>query len=298
MSFVKPINSTELDISRVVISKPKDVAKDGVTFGKRVYLQYSHPVEGLIPLVIKTPKMKYNFGLSAYEADNGPKKYSLNAYFSENTKGFLTFCDALENKIKDLIVENSVSWFGAKKAFTRDIVDQMETLYPVVKRKYNKETGDEYPPSIKLAFPRWPNKQSGKEEFSTQVFLKKNQRVEIDSGKPEQTIMPGSEGEAVVFCSLFVSTSTKKVSMTMNANMIKLYPKAVQTTQFPFSDDEDEETSGSTTVNPAAVFSSSESETEEEPVPVATPVKKPVAKKPVAKKSAAPVEISESEDED
>lgn len=290
MSFVKPINSNTLDISRVVISKPKEVAKDGVTYGKRVYLQYTHPTEGLIPLVIKTPKMKYNFGLGAYEAENGPKKYSLNAYFGDNSKEFMAFCEALENKIKEFIVENSVAWFGAKKAYTRDIVDQMETLYPVIKRKYNKETGDEYPPSIKLAFPRWPNKQTNKEEFTTQVFLKRNERVEIDNVKPENTIMAGSEGEAVVFCSLFVSTSTKKVSMTMNTNMVKLYPKTVQTSEFPFSDDEEEETA-KPLATAADVFSSSD---EEAPAPVQ---KKPVTKRATVKKTAQ-AEISESEDDE
>jgi hypothetical protein len=286
MSSSKPIDFKTLEITRVSVSKPKDVSKDGVTLGKRVYLQYNHPTEGLVPLVIKTPKMKYNFGLSAWDSENGPKKYVLNSYFTAQNKEFLDFCVALEEHLKTAIVDNSTNWFNMKKPFTRDLVEQMETLYPIVKRKFNKETGEEYPPSIKFNFPMWPNKTTGKPEFTTSVYLSKNQRVALTPDNTEEAIPNGSEGEAVVFCSLFVSTSNRKVSLSMNANMVKVYPKLTKTMDFPFSDDEDDEVEagGSDDGNSSVVSSVA-------PVVASLPTKKT----PTRKATPAPVLVQESE---
>jgi hypothetical protein len=248
MSQLSPLEATSLDISRITVSKPKDVSKDGMTFGKRIYLQYNDPVQGIMPLIIKTPKMNFKFGLSAWDSDNNQKKYVLNSYFKDwNTsvesvnKKFYDFYCALEKKISELIAENSESWMNVKKAYTLDLVQQMELLYPIVKRSHNKESGEEYPPCLKFNFPRYPNKSNGKYEFNTEVFLNKGKKITIDPEAPSSTITPNSEGYTVVFCSLFVSKATKKVSMTMNANMIKVYPNPKQVITYPFNDSEEDE---------------------------------------------------------
>lgn len=319
MTSLTPLDTNTLDISRITVSKPKEVSKDGMTFGKRIYLQYNDPVQGIVPLILKTPKMNFKFGLSAWDSDNSQKKYVLNSYFkdwnsSQQTvnKNFYDFFCSLESKVKQLIVDNSLKWFGTKKPFTLDIVEQMDTLYPVIKRSHNKESGEEYPPCLKFNFPRYPNKSNGKYEFTTDVFLKKGKMVTIDPDAPNSTITPNSEGYSVVFCSLFVSTATKKVSMTMNANMVKVYPNLKQVITYPFNDseDEDEDEVETTTPTPVAaaatvaessdeVESSDEAESsdemsedepdsepeEPEPVPEPTPAPK---KKRAAKKVKLP----------
>jgi hypothetical protein len=307
MTSINALDTQSLDISRITVSKPKDVSKDGMTFGKRIYLQYNDPVHGTVPLVLKTPKMNFKFGLSKWDSESGPPKFVLNSYFKDFNsptqtvnKNFYDFFCALESKVKDLIVENSVSWFGAKKPYTLDLVEQMETLYSVIKRNHNKESGEEYPPCLKFNFPRYPDRQTGKFSFTTDVYYNKGKgkSVVIDSETPNSTITPNSEGNSVVYCSLFVSKATKKVSMTMNANLVKVYPNLKQVVKNPFPDSEDDESDAEETVQelppstpaPAVVeesddsddsdeLSEEEPESEPEDTPEQSPKKKRVAKK-------------------
>lgn len=263
---LKPLNPTKINVADIGVSKAKDVSKDGMTFGKRVYLNYKDA-----PLILQTDKMNLKFGLTAWDSDNGPKKYTLNCYFKDwspekkaaNQELYKFFVD-LEEHIKTLIVKHSMEWFGVKKPWTREFVDTMDPLYPVVKRNSNKESGEEYPPCISLKFPRYPNKQSGKSEFTTRVFLKKNKEIEIDAETPNNTIPPNSEGSSVIFCSLFISKANKKVSLTMNANMIKVYPNVRPVIEYPFPDSDTEEEDEVSEVESVASEASEASEVEAE----------------------------------
>ena len=288
------LNINNIDISRITVSKAKDVSKDGMTYGKRVYLNYNDPKHGTIPLTLSLPKLKNRFGLSRWDSENGQAKYMLNAHFedfqsevsTDGKKCYEQFCK-MEEHIKKLMAEHSLDFFNVKKPYTLDLIDQMELLYPVVKRSANKETGQEYPPSIKMNFPRYPNKQ-GVPEFTTKLFLKKGQPVAIDAENPANTIPPYSESKTMVYCSLFISKSTKKVSLTLNTGMVKVYPAEQATVVYNNDWDSESETEAEPTPQNAVAESdpesdsgsedSSESEPDSEPEPEPTPKKRQARK--------------------
>jgi hypothetical protein len=274
------LNINTLDISRITVSKPKDVSKDGMTYGKRVYLQYNDPAHGSIPLVITLPKLKNRYGLTRWDSDNGQVKFVLNSHFedfqaTEQTEGkicYEQFCK-FETRIKELLTENSIEFFGGDEPFNMKDIEKMKMLYPVVKRGVNKDTGKEYPPSIKMNFPRYAN-NNGVPEFSTKVFLKKNSPLVIDVENPSNTIPKYSDSKSMAACSLFISKATNKVSLTMNATMVKVYPAEQMVSEYNADWDSDTEESSQPQTQPqqpvgessgSDTESSSESEPDTEP---------------------------------
>jgi len=241
------IHHSELDISRVTVSgKPKDVTgRDGTLFGRRVYLQYDHPKHGLIPLKIKSSKQKLLFGLSVYPptATRSPEdklSYSANVVLDSDSAKELKFYNDLDNLVVDFMEKHYPAWFPMKKGAKvpiRAVLENNRTA--LVKVGTNKDTDEEYAPTVKYTFPVYPNRDSGVPECTTKVFLSSTQNLEIDLDEPQNTIPAGSYAETVVICTLYAGAGTGKVSTKLEALMMKVYPKETEVLSYDdvFEDD-------------------------------------------------------------
>lgn len=252
MSFSKIINHSELDISRVSVSgKPRDVcSRDGTLYGRRIYLQYNHPKHGLIPLLIRTPKQKYTFGIGIYQdKPTDPKKYSASAGFDENSQNMLKFFQELQVKIVELLEENYSKWVPMKKNGKVPIRAILENdTYKIIKVNNVKGSDEEYPPQIKYNFPVYNSKSTNEPECTTQLFLSKTEQLTLNLEDPQSSVPSGSYAESVILCSLYCS-SLGRLSATIEAKMVKVYPKKVQAIGYSdaFAEDPDEEAERPTT---------------------------------------------------
>ena len=139
----KRINST-----RVGFSQPK-VLDNGA---KLVYVNYSNS-----KFVVQTPWMTLPWDMSAFTEDKYPK-YSITLSFNgmdenEELKEFHDRLVAVENKIIDGGVENSVAWFK-KKAQSREVCESIFT--PIIRVSTDRETGEpdgKYAPSMRVKVP-------------------------------------------------------------------------------------------------------------------------------------------------
>jgi hypothetical protein len=148
-SIILPAN---FDVSSVSYSAPRTLDNGG----RSIYLSLNRS-----PIVLQTPEMVAPYGISNFNDDGkGPDRYSLDLSFKgkderENIKTFFEKMSALDKKLINDGVENSMTWL--KKKYNS--VDVVEALYStMVKYAKDKTTGeitDKYPPTFKLKLPMY-----------------------------------------------------------------------------------------------------------------------------------------------
>jgi hypothetical protein len=101
-------------------------------------------------IVLQTPKMAVPFGVSEYVPENnvGPIKYSLDVSFKgmdqdKRLNAFYETVQAIDQRMIDLAVENSPTWFGKK--MSKEVVEEL--YRPLI--KVSKQP-DKYAPTIKF----------------------------------------------------------------------------------------------------------------------------------------------------
>jgi hypothetical protein len=247
MDFSRLINHADLDITRVRAGRPLDTkagsAADAQFFGRRVYLQYDHPQWGLMPLQIKCPKQKLNFGASLYTSTDGKKTYTASASFDKDSDHLLQFFKDLHTLTVDLMEKNYNTWFVVKKGAKVPIRAILESnCTPALRVGTNKETDEDYPPMIKYTFLQETDKLTNMPKLKCNTFVSKTQPLVVDLVDPTKSIPAGSYVETVINCSLFAGAGASKVYSRFDAVMMKVSPPKTQTLGYSdaFSDDEED----------------------------------------------------------
>lgn len=146
--------------------------------GKMVYVSYDNK-----PLIIQTPEMISQFGLSRWNGDGtasgSSDKYTMELSFKDkDTRPSLgKFANMLEEVDKRLIqegIDNSQSWFK-KKHTSAEVVEALYThqiKYP--KDKQTGEPTDKYPPTFRISLPQRNN------EFQCDVYDEKRIKINMN----------------------------------------------------------------------------------------------------------------------
>lgn len=259
MSVMKP---NQVDMNQVVFREPKKVVdKDNKKIGLRVPIYYGNESE-MSKFLVQTPKMKVPFGLSSFEGQNfiiGPQFTGFKENF-ENKKDIRQMFEFMENLTNTVIKEirkNITEWFG--KGYTKFDDDQIRTalMWPVIKMSDN----DKYDPTIKIKFPAFRDQSSGNMVFTTKVFNKEREMVEINAEFPLETIPKYSDVKLIMhIADLFVGSS--KVSLTLKAEQVMVFPPETFLRDCAFLDEDDDEAVN--TIELDAFDEESEEESEEE----------------------------------
>lgn len=215
------------------VFKFNDISIDGITLGAPKNLDNGGKIIGLYykgsPLVIQTPTMHSNFGISNYE---GSEKHTIDVSLKnekEEIKQFTDLISAFDEKLIQLAIKNSSTWFK-KKIDSRDV---MEALYtPIVKYAKNKETGeitDQYPPSMRLQVPF----KNG--DFTCNVF---NMQKEVISLSNINT--RGMQMTSIIQCN-GIWVAGGKFGCNFKIIQMKVNPRQSLTDKYAFIDEIEED---------------------------------------------------------
>jgi hypothetical protein len=150
MNILKP---SELEMSDLTCSPVKQA---GV--GKNVYLNHGS-AKG--PLFIQPPELEVkwdsgNWFPSDKNKDSGKYKVGVEMKGDDpEMLGFVQKFQILDDYIKNMAIENSMTWFQ-KKSISMDTIENI--YYPIVKLSMDKTTGEpdgKYPPSFQFKIPQY-----------------------------------------------------------------------------------------------------------------------------------------------
>jgi hypothetical protein len=261
MSVLKP---SKVDMNQILFREAKKVVdKDNKKIGLRIPIYYGTQ-QNMQKFLVQTPKMKVPFGLSSFEGSNfmiGPQFTGFRENFDNNkdAEQIFVFMEKLTSRIVKEIKKNIVDWFG--KGYAKFDDDQIKTalMWPVV--KFSEE--NKYDPTMKVKFPSFRDKSSGNLNFTTKVFNKERELVEINAEFPAETIPKFSDVKLIMhFSDLFVGSS--KASLTIKAEQVMVYPPESFLRDCAFLDDEDVNEDEGTTKELSNAFDEESSEDEEE----------------------------------
>ncbi len=266
MSVLKP---SKVDMNQILFREAKKVVdKDNKKIGLRVPIYYNNSASNSMQkFLVQTPKMKVPFGLSSFEGSNfmiGPQFTGFRENFESNadTRQIFTFMENLTSRVVKEIKKNIVDWFG--KGYEKFDDEQIKTalMWPILKMSEENK----YDPTMKIKFPAYRDKSSGNMVFTTKVFNKERELVEINAEFPLETIPKYSDVKLIMHVSdLFVGSS--KASLTIKAEQVMVYPPETYLRDCAFlEDDEDEETeeANKTTNELAAAFDEESEEDQQE----------------------------------
>jgi len=179
-------------------------------------------------IVLQTPKLAAPFGVSEYVPDNniGPIKYSLDASFKgvDSDKRLAAFYETvrqIDDRMIDLAVENSLTWFGKK--MSKEVVEEL--YRPLIKPS---KQPDKYAPTIKFKIRNNPNQ-------SIEVFNTNRDRFDIREFQSGSTVKCIVDFAPVWFVN-------KQFGLTMTLIQLKVVSLPVGKLQgFAFQDDSDNE---------------------------------------------------------
>ena len=179
-------------------------------------------------IILQTPKLAAPFGMSEYVPDNniGPIKYSLDASFKgvDSDKRLAAFYETvrqIDDRMIDLAVENSLTWFGKK--MSKEVVEEL--YRPLIKPS---KQPDKYAPTIKFKIRNNPNQ-------SIEVFNTNRDRFDIREFQSGSTVKCIVDFAPVWFVN-------KQFGLTMTLIQLKVVSLPVGKLQgFAFQDDSDNE---------------------------------------------------------
>ena len=262
---------SKVDMNQIMFQEAKKVVdKDNKKIGLRVPIYYNNN-NATQKFLVQTPKMKVPFGLSAFEGKNfmiGPQFSGFGENFEndKNSQQIYVFMDKLTNRVIKEIKKNVVEWFGKGYADFNDNQIKTALMWPIIKMS----DGNKYDPTMKVKFPAFRDKNSGTMVFTSKVFNKERELIEINAEFPLETIPKYSDVKLIMNISdLFVGSS--KASLTIKAEQVMVFPPESYLRDCAFLDDDEEE---ETTTNLTAVFDDESSDDDSE-VEVATPAPVP-----------------------
>ena len=234
MSLVKGKN---IDTGAISFSVPRTLDNGA----KLVYVNYNGG-----RFSVQTPWMTMPWKMGVFTDGEYPK-YSVDLSFKgmesdSEMQGFHDKFKALEGKIIDAGLENSISWFK-KKVKSRDGI--VEKFNPIIKESRDKETGEpdgKWPPSMKLKVPR----RDGSWEFS--VKNKEGTLYKInDSENPvncEDLFVKNTRVRGIIQCvGLWVASGNYMCQWKLQKAEVEV-PESFANDDF--IDDSDEEDNGET----------------------------------------------------
>lgn len=238
-SVLKP---SKVDMNQVLFREAKKVVdKDNKKIGLRIPIYYGSN-NSMQKFLVQTPKMKIPFGLSSFEGSNfmiGPQFTGFRENFENDaeSKEIFMFMEKLTNRIVKEIKRNIVEWFG--KGYAKFDDEQIKTalMWPILKFS---EDG-KYDPTMKVKFPAYKDKNTGNMVFTTKVFNKDKEILEINAEFPSETIPKYSDVKLIMhFSDLFVGSS--KASLTIKAEQVMVYPPESYLKDCAFIDDDEQVT--------------------------------------------------------
>ncbi len=256
MSVLKP---SKVDMNQILFREAKKVVdKDNKKIGLRVPIYYGND-KNMQKFLVQTPKMKVPFGLSSFEGSNfmiGPQFTGHRENFQNNPdeQQIFTFMENLTKCVVKEIKKNIVDWFGKGYAKFDDEQIMTALMWPILKMSDDGK----YDPTMKIKLPAYRDKNTGNIGFTTKVFNKERELMEINAEFPLETIPKYSDVKLIMHISdLFVGSS--KASLTIKAEQIMVYPPESYLRDCAFLDEEEE-----TTKTELAVFDD-ESDEDNEP---------------------------------
>ena len=245
MNDSTPINFKDVDVSRISFSKPLEVKVGDQPVGKRVFLNYDHPTRGIQNLVIKSPTVLFQFGLSPYTIE-GNTSWSLSAR-DVSGSAYVELMAAIDERVIEYLIRESPILFGTKKS--KAAVE--EALYEKARAcriGVNKKSGETYPATAKFRFPVYKNDVTG-DFFPVQVYDKDRKELSVSPRDSSSPITRGSRGRVISKCSLFFGSAA--VAFQNNASMVLLTSSGGVNSSNPFSDHESDD--DQVVVNPSGL---------------------------------------------
>ena len=288
------LNTKDFNLKNVTFSDVKTNKRGG----KTVYLKYKNPMSNKEhPIYLQTPKMYCPFGASAFKSEeksNDAPRYSLNLSFrGEKENPTIKELSIKLQQVDDYTVKNVLrdkEWLEIlglhkKKDLTPEMVEMVHTS---LVRESTKDDSI-YPPNLNIKLPV----KFGTEQFMTEIFNKKKEKVEI-TYENIGTVIPGRgevRGLLHIASIWFVGG---KFGITVRASQLVVYPSETLT-GYSFldsdsdsvSEDEDEDEDSEEADEPTTVGAedssesekSSDSDSEEETVEESTEVEEVAPKK-------------------
>ncbi len=238
------IPAAKLDINAVSITKPR---KD--KSGKLAsYLNH-----GTAGFMIETPTI-HSFGVGRYEDDKKGivSKYTLtctqrasNGESEESVAQFFDFMRALDEKVIDFLIENSMLFFKEQLSNDdRKSVARSYNKYAIVKKNKDKKTGDAYPDSFRVSF------QTDKEDENKPVItlLKGKNKVDVNSFEELMEHVPKNCAvRLVIQPRIYLLADVAGIKFTVRFMKVPEVKKMTMPTEFKFSDEGEEAETGDAT---------------------------------------------------
>lgn len=145
----KVILAKNIDWSQITYGNMKSLESGG----RNVYMSVAGK-----PIIMQTPRMLCQWGLSKYNPDGKTEKFSIDLSFKgmdakPGVKAFFDKLVELDTKVVEDVTKNCKEWLR-KANMTQEVVEALST--PNIKHAKDKDTGeitDKYPPSFRLNVP-------------------------------------------------------------------------------------------------------------------------------------------------
>ena len=169
MSDIKVLHISNVNSSHFVASQPKRNQLGGL----RIDLDYKDPSLNGSHYLIQTPKLRLPFGMQCYDKDSDKSKESYSLSLSlDNYRDlsnpeceFLKGIKQIDEHIKALAIENSVTWF--KKSMKKDVIDELYSS--------SIKESSEWPPTFRVKLPYYNGK------FNCDFYDASRKKCEVDS---------------------------------------------------------------------------------------------------------------------
>ena len=201
------IKTTEFDVSKVSFSMKVDKES------KRKIFYVNHNKQ---PILVQTPKMYLPNGIKHWVSASYPESFELELSFSEdkenivNNKNIQDFHDkmkALDDLIKDQILNNPKDWVGKQKA-SMELIEESYYPNPIVRVPKDKEGHVlDYPDRMRIKVERErenDNNYTGhfvsnrRHKTRVMVFDENNENLNLDETNFETVVPRGSKAITVI----------------------------------------------------------------------------------------------------
>ncbi len=212
------IKSKNIDIDKIVLSKPRFYSKGGAN----ISVLYNKQL-----LEFQTPRLNCKFGLNCYKEDEKTNKIksitialqlASDSDKTNRVDNFLKMIKRLDKKVKECGFKNHKSWLNINKTPPKDVMKALykDTLY--YKRLPTTEIDYSIPPTFKVKVPYYNN-----ELGELTILDENNNPVDYDLDYLEEKIVDGVIMKAIVQPKIYIMD--KNFGITYNLKALQLLGK-------------------------------------------------------------------------
>jgi hypothetical protein len=232
------LRTGDFDPSKLVISEATPTKYKSM----QAYINYPNPENAAGKVYYQTPIMAAPFGVSESKmTEEDEPKYYLELQFdatNDNLEGFHKkthdLFEKIDDKVVDVAVDNSATWFKKKKS-KQVVID--EKYKSVLKRNHDKEGNlkTDYPDRLSFKILLDETKKP-----NVEVYNDRKERVNVNTIQDLMNVVHNGRRVKVIVQAASVWISSTGCGVSWYVRMIKLYEGEPQLPEYAFDEDSDD----------------------------------------------------------